>query len=372
MSPACHDRGMATVLLILVVVLVLAALVFGVVSLLSGDDPGLGAVEPDGRAVPLPNNRSLTETDLKTVRFDLGWRGYRMAQVDRVLRRTAYDVGYKDEMIAVLEAEVQALREGRAEDAELLRKARESAANPSPVATVDPGITIGTLAAEDTEVTSDSELIRDPADSGKEPAESWRATIPDAAAANSESGDSSPVDDSSADHDAVSAAEAARLEEAREEAGTPGTLADRATRKHGGRSEGKGGRWTRPSGRAGSATNADAPRSDGDAPVASGSGDAGSNTSASNGTGSDSASGLSTSAVNLSGTSAPDEASAADVPPGIAAPASSANGGTPGHSATQGLPTTVGYVETPGDGEVADPGSGQQPAAPPADRPARA
>lgn len=121
---------MATVLLILVVVLVLAALVFGVVSLLSGDDPGLGAAEPDGRAVPLPNDRSLTETDLKSVRFDVGWRGYRMAQVDRVLRRTAYDIGYKDEMIAVLEAEVIALRDGRAEDAELLRKARESAANP--------------------------------------------------------------------------------------------------------------------------------------------------------------------------------------------------------------------------------------------------
>src|SRR5829696_8084616 len=102
---------MATVLLVLVVVLVIAALVFGVVTLLSGDDPGLGAVAPDGRALALPNHRSLTETDLKTVRFDVELRGYRMAQVDRVLRRTAYDVGYKDEMIAVLEAEVVALRE---------------------------------------------------------------------------------------------------------------------------------------------------------------------------------------------------------------------------------------------------------------------
>jgi DivIVA domain-containing protein len=122
---------MATMLLALVVVLVIAALVFGVVTLLSGDDPGLSTVEPDGRALPLPNNRSLTEFDLKTVRFDVEVRGYRMAQVDRVLRRTAYDVGYKDEMIAVLEAEVAALREGRLEDAELLRKARESAAGPA-------------------------------------------------------------------------------------------------------------------------------------------------------------------------------------------------------------------------------------------------
>ncbi len=123
---------MGTVLLVLVVVLVVAALVFGVASMLTGDDPGLSPVDPDGRALPLPNNRSLAENDLKTVRFDVTIRGYRMSQVDRVLRRTAYDVGYKDEMIAVLEAEVAALRDGRAEDADLLRKAREAAANPAP------------------------------------------------------------------------------------------------------------------------------------------------------------------------------------------------------------------------------------------------
>ncbi len=133
---------MATVFLILVVVLVVAGLVYGVVSLLSGDDPGLSAPEPDGRARPLPNNRSLSEFDLKDVRFDVGLRGYRMSQVDRVLRRTAYDLGYKDEMIAVLEAEVMALRDGRMEDAELLRKARESAASPAPTAPVQPDLVL--------------------------------------------------------------------------------------------------------------------------------------------------------------------------------------------------------------------------------------
>jgi DivIVA domain-containing protein len=127
---------MATVLLVLVVVLVIGGLVFGVVSLLSGDDPGLVPAEPDGLARSLPNDRSLHEEDLKEVRFDVALRGYRMAQVDRMLRRTAYDLGYKDEMIAVLEAEVIALREGRLEDAELLRKAREGASSPS--AAVEP------------------------------------------------------------------------------------------------------------------------------------------------------------------------------------------------------------------------------------------
>jgi DivIVA domain-containing protein len=87
-------------------------------------------VEPDGGAVPLPVSRPLTEVDLTAVRFDTAVRGYRMAQVDQALRRAAYDLGYKEELINVLEAEVGALREGRAEDAEALRKARESAARP--------------------------------------------------------------------------------------------------------------------------------------------------------------------------------------------------------------------------------------------------
>ena len=138
---------MSTVLLVLVVVLVVAGLVYGVVSLLTGDDPGLAPVDPDGVARPLPNNRSLSESDLKTVRFDVELRGYRMSQVDRVLRRTAYDVGYKDEMIAVLEAEVTALREGRLEDAELLRKARESASSTSP-APAPAGTAAGTPAVD--------------------------------------------------------------------------------------------------------------------------------------------------------------------------------------------------------------------------------
>jgi len=121
---------MATILLVLVVVLVVAGLVYGVVALLSGDDPGMWPVDPDGVARPLPHDRSLREQDLSNLRFDVAFRGYRMAQVDRALRRTAYDLGYKDEMIAVLEAEVAALREGRMEDAELLRKAREGSTPP--------------------------------------------------------------------------------------------------------------------------------------------------------------------------------------------------------------------------------------------------
>ncbi|WFE26518.1 DivIVA domain-containing protein [Solwaraspora sp. WMMD791] len=114
-------------LLVLVAALTVAAVVFGVTVLVTGNDPGLTPVEPDGRAVPLPGTRPLLEQDITRVRFDTAVRGYRMAQVDQALRRAAYDIGYKDELIEVLQAEVAALREGRTEDAEVLRRARDAA-----------------------------------------------------------------------------------------------------------------------------------------------------------------------------------------------------------------------------------------------------
>jgi DivIVA domain-containing protein len=122
---------MGTLFVVFVVLLVLVALAFGVMALLSGEDPGLAPAEPDGRSVPLPTSRPLAETDIEAVRFDTSLRGYRMEQVDRALRRAAYDVGYKDEMISVLEAEVDALRDGRTDEAEQLRQARESARRPA-------------------------------------------------------------------------------------------------------------------------------------------------------------------------------------------------------------------------------------------------
>ena len=63
--------------------------------------------------LPLPSDRPLGEEDIVRTRFDTALRGYRMAQVDQALQRAAYDIGYKGELIGVLEAEVTALREGR-------------------------------------------------------------------------------------------------------------------------------------------------------------------------------------------------------------------------------------------------------------------
>jgi DivIVA domain-containing protein len=123
---------MGQLLLFIVVALVVAAIVFGVTVMVSGGDSGLTPVEPDGRAVPLPGDRPLGEDDILHTRFDTALRGYRMAQVDQALQRAAYDIGYKGELISVLEAEVAALREGRTADADVLRRAREAAVAPPP------------------------------------------------------------------------------------------------------------------------------------------------------------------------------------------------------------------------------------------------
>jgi hypothetical protein len=114
-------------LLILVIAVTVGAVVFGVTTLVTGGDPGLKPVEPDTRARPLPSDRPLVEGDVSRVTFDVAWRGYRMDQTDQTLRRLAYDIGYKSELIEVLEAEIVALREGRVEDADTFARTRAAA-----------------------------------------------------------------------------------------------------------------------------------------------------------------------------------------------------------------------------------------------------
>jgi DivIVA domain-containing protein len=172
-SPTCHDRHMGQFLLVLVVAIVAAAIVFGVVTLIGDDSAGLTPAEPDGRAVPLPTSRPLAEGDIAGVRFDTTVRGYRMEQVDQALRRAAYDIGYKDELISVLESEVEALRDGRQQDADELRDARRKA-GPVPPGFDEPagpvvvdldGADSDALAASDEVAAADEVAARDEDDS---------------------------------------------------------------------------------------------------------------------------------------------------------------------------------------------------------------
>lgn len=120
---------MREILLLLIVALVAAAIVFGVAVLVTGGDQGLGPAEPDDRFRRLPGDRPLGEEDAAQIRFDVAIRGYRMAQVDRVLARVSYDLGYKQELINALEAEVAALRDGRKDEADVLRDRRTAASD---------------------------------------------------------------------------------------------------------------------------------------------------------------------------------------------------------------------------------------------------
>jgi DivIVA domain-containing protein len=142
---------MGQLFLFIVVALVVAAIVFGVTVMFGGGDNGLTPVEPDGRAVPLPTDRPLGEEDIEHTTFDTAWRGYRMSQVDQALQRAAYDIGYKDELIGVLEAEVTALRDGRLTDADALRRAREAAIAPAepPAAKQPPTIEVTVVPADE-------------------------------------------------------------------------------------------------------------------------------------------------------------------------------------------------------------------------------
>ncbi|BCJ28238.1 DivIVA domain-containing protein [Actinocatenispora sera] len=190
---------MREILLLLVVALVAAAIVFGVIVAITGAARGLQPAEPDERARRLPGDRPLAERDLGTVRFDAVLRGYRMAQVDAALRRVSYDLGYKQELIAALEAEVAALRDGRTADADLLRDRRLAAAAPvrrvaqrpaTPTPT-DPAGAAAAGAVPAGEAVADAAPI-DEAAAGAVPADEGAA---DAAPIDEAAADTVPVDD---------------------------------------------------------------------------------------------------------------------------------------------------------------------------------
>ncbi|MFI6065034.1 DivIVA domain-containing protein [Micromonospora sp. NPDC051227] len=188
---------MGQLLLLLVVALTVAAVIFGVTVLVSGRDPGLVPAEPDSQAVALPGTRPLRESDVGAVRFDTGLRGYRMDQVDQALRRAAYDIGYKSELIGVLESEVIALREGRTDDADVLRQAREQSASE---------VTTAAEASEPGEAAEPGEDAPLTGEAGSAPVGSTTAGPLPAASSSPADSDgvapaAAPADDEPADHE---------------------------------------------------------------------------------------------------------------------------------------------------------------------------
>lgn len=94
---------MATALVYLIVVTVVAAAFFGLAAVVFGRGEELAPLAPDATPTRLPS-RDIAGADLRELRFPQAVRGYRMAEVDWVLDRMADEldrlVGERDELTA--------------------------------------------------------------------------------------------------------------------------------------------------------------------------------------------------------------------------------------------------------------------------------
>lgn len=95
---------MTTALLYLVVMMLVAAVVFLLVSVVFGRGEELPALPPGASPTRLPAS-GVTGDDLRSVRFQLVLRGYKMTEVDWVLRRVGDELDDLRARVAELEAQ---------------------------------------------------------------------------------------------------------------------------------------------------------------------------------------------------------------------------------------------------------------------------
>lgn len=94
---------MATALVYLIVVTVVAAAFFGLAAVVFGRGEELAPLAPDATPTRLPTH-DIEGADLRDLRFPQAVRGYRMAEVDWVIDRMADELdrmaGERDELTA--------------------------------------------------------------------------------------------------------------------------------------------------------------------------------------------------------------------------------------------------------------------------------
>lgn len=81
---------------------IVAAVFGGIAWVAAGRGGGVVDAVPDRPDVALPDDRQLAKADIDAARFTVGWRGYRMDEVDQVLDRLAAEIEYRDRLIAEL------------------------------------------------------------------------------------------------------------------------------------------------------------------------------------------------------------------------------------------------------------------------------
>src|SRR5213079_964464 len=87
----CHDRRVTTALIYLVVMILVAAVVFLLASVVFGRGEELPPLPPGASPTRLPSS-GVTEEDVRNVRFQEVLRGYKMAEVDWVLRKLGTEI----------------------------------------------------------------------------------------------------------------------------------------------------------------------------------------------------------------------------------------------------------------------------------------
>src|ERR1700710_3083238 len=84
--PPCHHRPMGSALVYVLVVGVVAGVIYVATALLAGRGEELEPMPPGATPTRLPA-RDLTGADLRELRFQQSFRGYRMSEVDWALDR---------------------------------------------------------------------------------------------------------------------------------------------------------------------------------------------------------------------------------------------------------------------------------------------
>ncbi|OLR90104.1 DivIVA domain-containing protein [Actinokineospora bangkokensis] len=95
---------MTTALIYLVVMVLVAAVVFLLASVVFGRGEELPPLPPGASPTRLPAE-AITGDDLRGVRFQLALRGYKMSEVDWVLRRLGTELDDLRARVAELESE---------------------------------------------------------------------------------------------------------------------------------------------------------------------------------------------------------------------------------------------------------------------------
>lgn len=107
-----NDRHVGTALIYLLVMLLVAAVVFLIASMVFGRGEELEPLPPGASPTRLPA-AEITSSDIAQVRFQLVLRGYRMSEVDWVMQRLGTEVDQLRARVATLEQQLSEQQGGR-------------------------------------------------------------------------------------------------------------------------------------------------------------------------------------------------------------------------------------------------------------------